>query len=400
MKKNGKHYGIIFLRLLRKAALLINIAACVWLLLCFMASIWDVGDKPSYLSLLSFSNVFAVFANIFCMAFWLFSKKKLYLLFSLISLGISYPIVKASFGFNLFNTERAENTELGLKVMTWNVHLFDLGEWTQNKQSKNKIVEFIERQDPDIVCLQEFYFDNDNPNEPYTEIFRNMGYAYHEFGYEDQAFKRHLNISAKKGEIITVGNMIFSKFPLSNAKVYHIDSASKNYVLLGVDVALSDERKLRLFTTHLQSVTFDDKDVALAEERTQTFSTSLDSEAKGLLKKLMMASSKRARQANAINAITSSSDLPVIICGDFNDMPGSYVYTKIKGSLADAFSSNGLGLGRTYRKIFPTLRIDYMLYDAQALNCRAYRSPNLSLSDHNPVIATFSLKEKNSPTSK
>jgi endonuclease/exonuclease/phosphatase (EEP) superfamily protein YafD len=75
-------------------------------------------------------------------------------------------------------------------------------------------------------------------------------------------------------------------------------------------------------------------------------------------------------------------------------MPGSYVYQEVKGGLKDAFVSKGLGLGRTYRKIFPTLRIDYILYNPDLLICKGYISPDVSLSDHNPVIATFSVKEK------
>ena len=86
-------------------------------------------------------------------------------------------------------------------------------------------------------------------------------------------------------------------------------------------------------------------------------------------------------------------DYPQIICGDFNDVPGSYVYNTVKGKLGDAFTSKGTGLGRTYRHIFPTLRIDYILYDKDALSVKGYERPNVDLSDHYPVIANFSLRD-------
>jgi endonuclease/exonuclease/phosphatase (EEP) superfamily protein YafD len=108
----------------------------------------------------------------------------------------------------------------------------------------------------------------------------------------------------------------------------------------------------------------------------------------------MLASSKRAVQAQIIDSFLYKSVYPYIVCGDFYDMPGSYVYQEVKGGLKDAFVSKGLGLGRTYRKIFPTLRIDYILYNPDLLICKGYISPDVSLSDHNPVIATFSVKEK------
>lgn len=84
----------------------------------------------------------------------------------------------------------------------------------------------------------------------------------------------------------------------------------------------------------------------------------------------------------------------MLICGDLNDLPGSYTYTKLKGNLKDAFAEKGFGLGRTYNQILPTLRIDYILYDPRLLQIRGFSSPVLSLSDHNPVIANFEIAPK------
>lgn len=359
-----------------------------------MAAFKDASANPSWISLFSFTNLFAITGNAFFVVFWLFTRRKRFALFSIIALLVASPIVKSSFGWNILGKGLSKDEDLTLKIMTWNVHLFDLGEWTRSKQSKNKIIDFIKEQDPDILCLQEYYFDKSNPNEPYVDILRQLGYGYHEFSRETLLRKRVINIEAKEHEVIEIGHAVFSKFPLSNLNRYPLDTVRDYYHLLGVDVALKPDLSLRLFTTHLFSVSLKEDEVDLAETKTKKLPTEVDAETKNILSKIVYASSGRAAQANAIDSIIKRQDLPVVICGDFNDMPGAYAYQTIKGDLADAFVSRGFGLGRTYRKIFPTLRIDYIFYDKKVLNNKAYSTPNINLSDHNPVIATFSIKNE------
>lgn len=376
----------------RGTALLFNIAVCVWLFLCLFAGYKNVADSPSYISFFSFTNVFAVFFNLFFVFFWLFTRRKYLTLISVAGLLFSWPVTKSAFGYNLIGTNVLDSDEVELKVMTWNVHLFDLGEWTKNKESKNKIVDFIKQEDPDILCLQEYYFDDKNPNEPYTEMLRQLGYTYYEFSKEEDLLKRLINIGARPNEIIQAGHAVFSKFPLKNKTRYSFDSANY-YNMLGVDVQLNDQVTARLNVVHLHSVTFSDKDVKYAENRADQLSAKMEDKTKGLLKKLMLASANRAAQAQVIDSVLDKSIYPNIVCGDFNDMPGSYVYQKVKGNLQDAFTAKGLGFGRTYRKIFPTLRIDYIFFNPGLLSCKGYSSPDVNLSDHNPVIATFSIKQ-------
>ena len=47
-----------------------------------------------------------------------------------------------------------------IKVMSFNVRLFDLYNWTNNEEIKSKIIQLIKKQEPDIVCFQEYYYDN------------------------------------------------------------------------------------------------------------------------------------------------------------------------------------------------------------------------------------------------
>lgn len=280
-----------------------------------------------------------------------------------------------------------------LKIMTWNVHLFDLGEWTKDKASKAKILKFIKEENPDILCLQEFYWEEKADLEPYTALLQQQGYPFAEFSVENVLRKNFITSVAGKNEIIHTGHAIFSKYPLRNKQRYPL--YGKNYNMLSVEVEIDSSHIFSLNVVHLTSVGFGRSDMAYIDDvKKKGVDAQDEDKSKSLLKKLRNASANRAVMANKIDSLRREMDYPQIICGDFNDVPGSYVYNTVKGKLSDAFVAKGTGLGRTYQHIFPTLRIDYILYDSDFLKVEGYKKASIGLSDHYPVIANFSLKEK------
>jgi endonuclease/exonuclease/phosphatase family metal-dependent hydrolase len=161
-----------------------------------------------------------------------------------------------------------------------------------------------------------------------------------------------------------------------------------------MEVVVDSLHIFNLNIVHLTSVRFGQKEMQYINEVQEKGVNAQDkNKSRFLLKKLMNASAHRAILANSIDSLKRFMDYPIIICGDFNDVPGSYAYEKVKGDLSDAFNEKGAGLGRTYRNIFPTLRIDYLLYDATALKAEGYLRRNVGLSDHVPVIANFSFRQ-------
>ena len=71
-------------------------------------------------------------------------------------------------------------------------------------------------------------------------------------------------------------------------------------------------------------------------------------------------------------------------------MPVSYTYATAKGNLKDAFVVKGKGFGTTYANRFSIFRIDYTLFDEQ-LKISSYKTIRKNLSDHYPVVTTFTL---------
>lgn len=382
----------ILVRLFRSLLLILNLIAVIWLLLCLITSKYNPAGTPTLLSLFSFTCIFAVAANTFCAVFWLFSKKKKRALISIIALAISWSIVKTVFGISMFgNNIEALADNKGLKIMTWNVHLFDLGEWTKDKTTIARILQLIEDESPDVLCLQEYFRDYNDHKLPYTDIIRKSGYNYEAFALNGQWNKNRMTTKAYEDEIIDVGIMVFSKYPIQNIKNHELPNTSQG--MLSVDVIIDSNKIYNVNVVHLTSVKFADDEMDYIDKvKNKGIEAENRATSKNLLKKLIYASAQRANLANEIADLKRRKKLPMIICGDFNDMPGSYVYSTIKGNLKDAFVSKGFGIGRTFSKVFPTLRIDYIFYDPEALQPEGFKVFDVGLSDHKPIMANFTLK--------
>lgn len=106
---------------------------------------------------------------------------------------------------------------------------------------------------------------------------------------------------------------------------------------------------------------------------------------KSIVAKLKKGFIRRQVQADRIREEIEKSPYPVIVCGDFNDVPNSYAYETIGKGLQNAFEKKGAGLGRTFSGIAPTLRIDNIFIDNR-YQVEQYVRIKKKLSDHFPII--------------
>jgi endonuclease/exonuclease/phosphatase (EEP) superfamily protein YafD len=128
------------------------------------------------------------------------------------------------------------------------------------------------------------------------------------------------------------------------------------------------------------------------EELTVSDDKQTINEVKSLSVSLKKGFIKRAQQAQKVKDNINSSPFPVIVVGDFNDTPVSYVYTKIRKGLNDSFVNSGYGAGFTYIGNYPRNRIDYILYNSTLVNSY-FEIIKVKYSDHYPIVAYF--KNKN-----
>lgn len=350
----------------------------VWSVLCYAAA-YVSPAKTDNIALFSLTTPFAIIANILFVLFWLFfSGKKLRSLLSAITLVLCSKVFLMVFGLNFFGGNDTAHHERTIKIMSWNVHGMGIFEKNGGNETAKKIMKLIQAQDADIVCLPEFYTRKNDSMKPYAPaIIKQNGFMDYKFCYDNTL-----------GHDIYLGTAIFSKFPIEGYHIYHLGTEWINIVQC--DIRVPGDKMMRLFCLHMHSFDLSDADKSNIETMKQNLE--VGNRWKSFVAKFNYAYRQRATEADTAAQILSHSQYPVIVCGDFNDLPGSYTYTTIRGELKDAFLIKGKGIGRTYNELSPTIRIDQMLFDGRAFNVMGFKSISSQLSDHRPIIGCFEMR--------
>ena len=317
--------------------------------------------------------------------FWIIWRDK-FLFIPLIAVAFSSPFTFSSFAININHS----NIEKDIKIMSWNVKNFDLYNWSRNASTRAKMLQIIADEKPAIICFQEFYTDNGMLFNNIKYLTDTLGYKYHYFQPTTQItrlnYKKHCSNQTPCTIHQKWGVAIFSNYPIIDTG--RIDFAnSKNNECIYTDLLING-KTCRIYSVHFQSLRLGNSDYAILD----SLEIKLTADWKSLsnvARKMKRAYSKRALQASAVAQSVNNHSGIQIVCGDFNDVPVSYTYQTVKGNMNDAFVQKGNGFGHTYVTIIPAFRIDYALFHP-SLQINSYKSIRKELSDHYPVIVTFS----------
>lgn len=107
--------------------------------------------------------------------------------------------------------------------------------------------------------------------------------------------------------------------------------------------------------------------------------------------KLAQAFAARAQAARVIRHFCDTVKGDLIVCGDFNDVPGSYTYRTVRGDdMRDVYTETAKGYTCTFHAYMMYFHIDQMFYrgDMRALS---FRRGVVKSSDHYPIVGTFAL---------
>ncbi len=253
-----------------------------------------------------------------------------------------------------------------ISVLTYNVHSF--GREITGYSAK-EFLKIANNKRVDVLCFQEY----DSSSDVFTnEDIYNLFSTIYPYSY----------IPANKSMAI------YSKFPIIDTQIIEFEKTNNGGIWADIDIK---GYKIRVISVHMQTTSFDRlrSKVAKAEEKNdqeskkdlyvEYYSGSMEDNIK-----------KRANQAKKVASIVNSTEMPVILCGDFNDTPETYTYNKLKGYLEDGFKTAGKGYAATYKGLHNLLRIDYIFY-SPSLQPITYETLDFDMSDHNPVCMELGL---------
>ncbi len=362
-------------RLVRFSSLvkILTIIALVCLLLAYLAPF----VHPASFRLIPFFGLaypVILVINLLFLVIWSVARSK-YALFILVALLCGG---KLHFRLLAFGSKEAipQEVEKVWKISSYNVRLFDLYNWYTNK-AENKRLEifaFLERENPDVICFQEFYHqDRPTPFPTRDTLLKIMHMKdYHERYSHKLDGRQNFGIAMlSKYPMIARGDVIFD----------NEDKETDNYCIYADIVKNGDT--LRIYNIHLQSIKLRKDDYSVFDPNEKS-DVSKPSAIRAIYDKLSFAYPRRAEQAETVMKHASESPYPVVICGDFNDTPLSYVYNCFGSTLTDAFRISGRGIGSTYVGKVPAGRIDYIFY-SPSLHSTNFEIQREALSDHRAI---------------
>ncbi len=346
----------------------------------FISSLTPFISQASFwpLSFLTLGFVFTAFSMVVITIYWFFTNRRIgFLLLIVLLFGYKNLSALYAFNFSAFNQTKARGD---LRILDWNVrHFVENGKMYDRPHAvRRKMFAYIQQMDPDVIMMQEFMEINSRDQYSNLKLFDSLGYKYYYLPGDE--FQVHIGITS------VFGTAILSKTPISDTQRFHFPSAPTESIIFGT--INFNGRKVRLASMHLASLELG------APDNHSEFYGRVDKNfllKKTRLEKIKYYDGIHAKQAEFVRELLDKSPEPIVLSGDFNSVPGSYTYHKIKGNLQDCFIKKGYGFGRTFSGLSPTLRIDYILVDRQ-FKVRQFTSPALYLSDHFPLIADLSWK--------
>lgn len=301
-------------------------------------------------------------------------RKRFWILVVIFIIGSPVHLRYISFGFS---SDPAINANQ-LKVTSFNVRGFDIYQWVNKDlaQAESSFLEFIKANNADVLCFQEYTVDK----RPSQHMLPSEIKAAGKFDY----YAEQLTVQTIK---MSFGISIYSKHPIINKGVV---GENNDLYSIFVDLKVNDDT-IRVYNTHLQSIRLQQDEYSLFDQDAPS-NKGVTQRVGGLLGKLKNAYPSRVSQSKNIIDHSRACNHPVVICGDFNEPPTSYVYGMFKQSFKDVFSSTSIGIGRTYAGKIPAGRIDH-IFCSDFLKPLSFEiSDEIKMSDHYPISARLSLE--------
>ena len=244
-----------------------------------------------------------------------------------------------------------------IRIMSFNTRAFNKYEPAGESASATEILSFIENEDPDIACFQEFAYEASKELSQYPH--------------------RYVDYPIGEAPRVVIG--IFSKFPIVNQGTLIFENSVNNAIFADIEIG---QDTVRVYSIHLESLRLKpDTEGILKEASDNKF------------QRIGHVFRQQEAQVKRIREHAGQVSYPKLFCGDMNNSPYSNVYRQLKGEMTDTFREAGSGFGSTYSLSFLPMRIDYIFTDP-VFQVTGHKTYQVGLTDHQPVMASFTFGEK------
>ncbi len=312
----------------------------------------------TFLSVLTLVLPLFLILNALFFVYWAIQFKKQMILSGLVLL-IGITFINKFYKFSEVNLPQSEND---FTVMSYNVRLFNLFHWIDDTNVAQNIRTFINDQNPDIVCIQEY------------SRAANVNLRVYKYNY-----------ILMLGKQIKTGQAIFSKFPIVDSGNIAFPNSNNNAIFADIK---KGKDTIRVYNIHLQSIKIS-PDVNDINEGKKEIDQQKSLQ---ILRRISSAFKSQQVQAELIMEHKNKCSFPIMVCGDMNNSAFSYVYRSIRGDLKDSFEEAGSGFGQTYNFKYYPARIDYIFADKKMKIKSFTNFSDFKNSDHFPVMSRFEME--------
>ncbi len=321
----------------------VNLVVALALFFSFLLPFVPPASFP-VISVLSLLVSPLIVVNLVFVIYWLLRFNRRFLL-SFFVLAISFFYFNS---FYQFSTTKKGTLGKKLSVVSYNVRLFNAYEKKPSVSATEIIKAIIQDVAPDVLCIQEYYADND------------VDFSFYKYKYI------HFEGAHK------LGHAIFSNYKLINTGAFDFKNSNNNALYADVIV---DKDTMRLYNLHLQSLGINPSVSSIQEGNKEK-----------LVRRIAGSFKKQQEQVQEVLTHKQSSPYPVILTGDFNNTSFSYIYKQLNSAMQDAFIEAGSGLGTTFYFDWYPMRIDY-IFTSLEFTILDFKTLKQTSSDHHPIYA-------------
>lgn len=242
----------------------------------------------------------------------------------------------------------------------------------------NRSMEYLLETDADFICLAELY-----ALDPDGKIGK-------EGGVREKLLERYPYRSKDPWRDVE----LFSKYPFTTLDVKiptHLQFYS--FGVYRIDLKGSP---MTVVVVHLPSyiLSQQERDIITNARNINGAKASLKEFKGTILSKMSQAFKTRALVSEAIVEMLQDEKGPLIVCGDFNDVPASWTYrTFINAGFHDAYAETSFGHLITFNTHMMFFHIDQILYRGD-LRPLYVKKNSMDASDHYPLMAEFAFTGK------